>query len=184
MSVGASVVNLSGTPNIAPVENILAPELLIPISNLLSVITQVNLSTPVPQKIVDAESLRRFEIVLSTNMFKEYVHAQSSIDDAAFPVSSSVSLIRKAGRQLLLRNKGLLSWRNSVAGALELTPKLIDTVFGKLPGTIAEISAKLGLSILEARRRVVIYDFSDCLWQMFHQRLKRVREMPASGIKR
>ena len=49
--------------------------------------------------------------------------------------------------------------KKSSLSILEMTPKLIDAVFGKLPGTLAEVAAKVGVHALESRRRVVIYDF-------------------------
>jgi hypothetical protein len=43
-------------------------------------------------------------------------------------------------------------------GVLQITPKLIDAAFGKLPGALADAAAKLGINFLESRRRLVIYD--------------------------
>ena len=44
-------------------------------------------------------------------------------------------------------------------GILQLTPNLVDAAFGKLPGILAEIGTRIGLSFLESQRRMVIYNF-------------------------
>ena len=55
-----------------------------------------------------------------------------------------------------------------------MTPKVIDAAFGKLPGMLAELASKLGLSLLESRRRVVIYDFRPSMEQIFLATLIRM----------
>jgi len=59
-----------------------------------------------------------------------------------------------------------------------MTPKLIDAIFGKLPGALAEVATKLGISFLEARRRLVIYDFSELMYdEILRQNFLRLHEV-------
>ena len=69
------------------------------------------------------------------------------------------------GRMLFSQNRSLLALRNASVNILQVTPKLVDAVFGKLPGALAEVAAKLGISFLEDRRRLVIYDFHEFMFQ-------------------
>jgi hypothetical protein len=66
---------------------------------------------------------------------------------------------------LFAQNRNLLALRNASANILQITPKIVDAVFGKLPGVLAEVAAKLGISFLEERRRLVIYDFHELMYQ-------------------
>ena len=63
------------------------------------------------------------------------------------------------------QNRNLLALRNASVNILQMTPKLVDAVFGKLPGALAEVAAKLGISFLEERRRLVIYDFHELMYE-------------------
>lgn len=57
---------------------------------------------------------------------------------------------------------------------IEITPKIIDLVFGKLPGGIAEVFAKIGFKYLESNNRVVIYDFGPSIREVFSANLIRM----------
>jgi len=57
----------------------------------------------------------------------------------------------------------MLKTKRVAISLLPITSKVIDTVFGKLPGTLAEFFANALASWLQDERRVVIYQFPDLL---------------------
>jgi hypothetical protein len=57
---------------------------------------------------------------------------------------------------------------------LQLTPKIIDTVFAKLPGVLAEALANLGLRFPDSKRRVVVYDFEKPLDRILFSYRERI----------
>lgn len=145
-------------PDTAQVEAVLPSELALPLSNLLGSITDLNLASPVPQLALPVEELQRFNEIITGDLFPQYVHAQGQFDNSEAPIRHVVDEAVRVGRALFLKHPRLFVLRKSCVGFLQVTPKLIDAVFGKLPGVLAEISARLGVSLLDSRRRIVIYD--------------------------
>lgn len=159
MSTDASLLSPWGVPDIAEVEARLPSELSVPFVNLLSTFTDFQTSSPIPQKVVLAEDVQRFNEIISGDLFSKYAAAQSSLDDLESPLKKALTVVVSSGKNVFSQNKQLLQLKKSSLSILQLTPELVDTVFGKLPGALAEISANLGIRLLESRRRIVIYDF-------------------------
>lgn len=159
MAVGASLLLPLGIPDITKIEKQLPSELYIPLSNLLLSIEKLHTEGLVVQKTLNTDDIKRFNDIISGDLFISYSKAQSMLDDAGADIDTSVLNIESTGRKLFSRNRRRLSLRKSAVGILQVTPKLIDAGFGKLPGTLAEVAANLGLNFLESKRRLVIYDF-------------------------
>ena len=51
--------------------------------------------------------------------------------------------------------------RRAVISLLPISSKIIDTIFGKLPGGLAEIFTNLLSKWLDDNKRIVIYEFDD-----------------------
>src|SRR5262249_692836 len=54
------------------------------------------------------------------------------------------------------------------------TSKLVDAVFGELPGALPTLPPNLAIGALEARRRIVIYDFRPTLREVMGWDLARM----------
>ena len=158
MRTGSSLITANGIPDIAQVQAIFPPEIALPISNIFSSIEDMNTTSPIPQMFIPREDLQRFNNIIMSDLFSEYVSAQALLDDSKEPIHSSLSKIISTGRNLFLANPKILTLRKNILGVIQVTPKIVDNVFGKLPGALAELASNLGISILESRKRVVIYD--------------------------
>ena len=174
MSAGASLLSPWGIPDMAEAQARLPSELSVPLANLLSTIRDMQAPSPVPLKAIASEDVQRFNEIISSDVFCKYTAAQSALDDLEAPVESSLSMVVSSGRNLVLKAPKILQIRKSTVGILQLTPKLVDTVFGKIPGAVAEVGAKLGISLLESRRRIVIYDFRPSLEHLLLSNLIRM----------
>jgi len=84
--------------------------------------------------------------------------------------------ILNTGSKLFRENKSLLTLKRNALSILDITPKIVDAAFGKLPGTLSEGFAKLGNKYLEERRRIVIYTFDQFLFGLMLKNLVRMIE--------
>jgi hypothetical protein len=174
MATPASLLSPWGIPDIAEAKALLPPELVVPVSNLLAAIEDLTTASPVPQRVLAREDLERFNRIITSDLFRHYVTAHEMLDNPQVPVATAVEAAANAGRRLFLGNPRLLALRRSFLGVLQITPKVVDAAFGKLPGLLAELGARLGLSLLESRRRIVIYDFRPTVMEVFLANLLRM----------
>ncbi len=181
MSLHSSLLLPSGIPDISEAELLLPSELAQPISLLLSSIVDIQTPSPIPQKAIPAEDIHRFNDIMSSDIFTHYVEAQAELDIADSAIDKTLPVIIERGRELFAQNKHVLTLKKSSAGILQITPKIIDAAFGKLPGALSEAAAKLGISLLESHKRVVIYDFRSTTQNILLSNL--VRMMKAAEAK-
>jgi hypothetical protein len=174
MATPASLLSLWGIPDVAEADAVLPPELIVPVSTLLAAIEDLTTVSPVPQKVLPREGLARFNRIITSDLFRHYVTAHVQLDHVQAPAATALQTVAAAGRRLFLENPRLLALRRSFLGVLQVTPKLVDAAFGKLPGMLAELGARLGLSLLESRRRIVIYDFRPSMEAIFLASLLRM----------
>jgi hypothetical protein len=149
ISMRASLLYSSRLPDPVEIKELIPAELYVPLSYILSSFTAVQNPSPIPQKVASTDDIRKYNDILSGDLFSKYVHSQASLDDAETPLEKAFPVIVSEGRKLFLQNRNLLGLRNASVNILQMTPKLIDAVFGKLPGALAEVAAKLGISFLE-----------------------------------
>lgn len=174
MSVGACVLSPWGVPDIAEAQALLPSELSVPLSNLLAAVDDLRAPSPIPHKAIPAEDIQRFCDIMTGDVFSKYVKAQYSLEDSSISIETSLPAVVSSARQVFLKNPEVLQLRKASLGVLEVTPKLVDAVFGKLPGALADLAAKLGISLLEERRRVVIYDFRSSVQDVLLSNLVRM----------
>lgn len=176
-SEGASILHLSlrhSVPTLEKAESLLLSELFVPLRNLFAAITCVEPSSPVPQKSISTDDIQRFNAIISSDLFNRYSASQSSLDDSTIPLTTALPVVVSAGQKLFSQNNSLLALKRVSVSILEVTPKLVDAVFGKIPGVLAEVVAKLSISLLESRRRVVIYDFQEPIKGIIHSNFARM----------
>lgn len=183
MSVGACVLSPWGIPDMAAVEVQLPSELSVPLSNLLESINDVQTPSPIPQKALPTEAVQRFNDIMAGDVFSKYVAAQFSLEDSEVPIATTLPAVVSSGRLVFSRNPQLLQLRKISLGILQLTPKVVDAIFGKLPGALADVAAKLGASLLEARRRVIIYDFRSSVRDVVRSNLVRMSKTADASVR-
>lgn len=174
MATGTSLLTVNGIPDPVEYEHLLPSELSVPITALVSSFQEVSASSLVTQVQMDAENVNRFREIIESDLFAKYVSCQSEFDDPGAKLPMVLDDVARAGRDIVRRNPALLQLRKSGASLLSFTPKLIDAVFGKLPGAVADVASKVGIEFLENRRRLVIYDFKSSFQQVLYLNLVRM----------
>lgn len=71
--------------------------------------------------------------------------------------------MRAGSRLLVAENPRLLKSKRVAITLLPVTSRLVDVVFGKLPGSIAGFFSDALRTWLQDKRRIVIYQFGDLL---------------------
>lgn len=176
MATGTSLLTVNGIPDPVEYEDLLPSELSVPITALLSSFQEVSASSLVTQMQMDTENVNRFREIIESNLFVKYVSCQSEFDDEGAILPMVLDDVARAGREIVRRNPVLLQLRKNGVSLLSFSSKLIDAVFGKLPGAVADVVSKVGIEFLENRRRLVIYDFKSSFHQVLYLNLIRMIE--------
>jgi hypothetical protein len=163
MNERACLLAVNGVPDVAGLEELIPAELLVPLENLMQAFEPIGAPSTAPSLAVSRDQIERYQQILSGDLFASYVRSEEGLDDGAAPALAVLDDVRARAQALVRRNPRLLSLRSIDIGLLNYTPKLIDVVFGTLPGVIAEVATKLAGLYLEDRRRVVVYNFRNIL---------------------
>jgi len=161
MKNGAAVINVSGLPTQDNVRAALPPDLALPICRILSSFTTTDELLPAPKGLLGKESLKRFDDLLTSQIFSGYISAHLAIESDA--KLASFENLRLYGQRLLQQGNELLNNRRVTLNVLPIAAKLIDLGFGKLPGELAKIASDSAARFIADRNNVVIYQFEDCI---------------------
>jgi hypothetical protein len=85
------------------------------------------------------------------------------LDDGQIPVSVAIKTVENQSHRLVSNSPLLLKTKPVAISLLPLSSKIIDTVFGKLPGSLAEFFTSLLTKWLQDNQRLIIYQFDDLL---------------------
>ncbi len=176
MANNSSLLLPSGLPKIKKIKPLLPSELRVPVVNLLGLLKPIAVAGLGQSHNVEREDVERLQEILRSDLFQDYSKDQALLNDAATPLPSALSSIIRTANELSQRNSRQLSVRKSAAAILRLTPAIVDTVLGKLPGSLAGAAAKLGLETLEDRRRVVVHSCKSMLRQLKTDEVLRMIE--------
>lgn len=157
MKTKSCLIEVNRIPKITELERLLPFHILEPIDSLLSQFRHSTAVLPRATSVFQRSDVERLREVIESISFKEYSLLHENLDDQRNEVSNTVERITKAGAGLKELGGNLLELRSTALGILPMTPKLVDIAFGKLPGAVAEVATKLGVSFLEDRKRVVVY---------------------------
>ena len=146
-------------PTVDEVQREFPPDVALPICAILSAIRGTDELLPAPSQVVNREIVARYKELLDSDLYGRYAELHDRIGLKGG--ESALPNIRRKGVQLLKAGKGALANRRASVGIIPLVPKIVDTAFGKLPGTLAQFAADLALKLIDERRNLVIYQFDD-----------------------
>ncbi|MDA2933333.1 hypothetical protein MYX82_03210 [Acidobacteria bacterium AH-259-D05] len=173
MDIRAGLIQCLPTPDLNRLEAVLPEELFVPIRNLLLTFEQESLDLPIPRMSVRTDEVERFQEIIESDLFSEYNAAQIGIDRVQLPRPQAITEIGRTGRNLFKANAGLLGLRKATLWLLEVTPKLVDGFFGKLPGVLSGLGSDLGKRLLEQEHRVVVYKGDLFLFDLLRRNLRK-----------
>jgi hypothetical protein len=110
-----------------------------------------------------------------SDLFAKYVRDHQKLEINLLPTLRAYIDIEKSGRHLCKENKTLLAIKRSTVSLIPLTTNIIDLVFGKLPGILAEFFGQRLSDMLKDDRRIVIYRFDQVLSEF-------IKEHPFKGM--
>ena len=176
-----ALMTLSGLPDPGQFEGILPPELLFPIRNLLSALEPSELSSPLPRSSLLAVDVRRFEEIISSDLFSTYSARHSALESSLVPKDTALKGIAETGEKVFRRHIDLLQLRELTLAILPVTAKVIDTVFGKLPGALADYFTGLATNALKEDRRIIVYQLDSVFRDLVISRVSRLMEEQETG---
>src|ERR1051326_3977127 len=131
-----SVVWLNPLPNLSALQDVMRPEFFLIVKNLFSAIEQETARVPIPIGFISSDHFRRFQDIISSDLFQRYSAGHSQFEDGRILKINAVKSVETSGRALIARNKTLLKAQRFAISTIPISTKVIDTVFGKLPGTL------------------------------------------------
>lgn len=176
-----SMVCFTPIPDLTKVEKLIPAELFYPIQHLIAAFDCENVKLPLPQKTIKTSDVKRFQDIISSDLFSQYTSAHGELEDSKLTKKKAILNITKVGQALFQKNRALLYLKDLTISLLPITPKVIDTVFGKLPGILAEYSGKILNNLLKDERRIVLYLFFPMFENILFQRLSNLRQ-PSHSI--
>jgi hypothetical protein len=150
-------------PDVASLQSLLPAELLLPFKNLMLAIEHSNPVVASVQSSMALQDVALFEEIIDSRPFMDYENSHSSFDQSEVNLKKALERVRAGSRLLVAKNPRLLKSRQVAISLLPVTSKLVDLVFGKLPGTLADYFTNALKTWLQDKRRIVIYQFSDLL---------------------
>lgn len=166
-----ALMTLSALPDPDQFEGILPSELLVPVRNLLSTLEPSNIGSPLPRSSISAVGIRRFEEIISSDLFSAYSKQHSELESSLVPKSAALKSIAETGDKLFRRHINLLQLKKLTLIILPVTAKIVDTIFGKLPGVLAGYFTSLLTDALKDERRIVVYQLDSVFRDLITSRV-------------
>ena len=178
-----NMVNLFELPESKAFESRLPPELLLPIKRLFSALETNTPCVPSIGRTLTPQDIQLFEEILSSQLFRQYGDSHGSLEDNNILLASAVESIRRRSRKLTDKYPRLLKLKRVIVSVLPLTSQIMETIFGRLPGKLAEFSTSLLSEWLQQERRFVVYQFHDLLETTMRSRMHQYLEkkLPKGG---
>ena len=174
-----SMVSVLSLPDPKKLEKVMPPELLIPLRNLLVTIEPVALPLPLPQHTISSANIRRFHQIIDSDIFSSYRSGHTQLDLASIPTATSLGRISESAKMLLADYADAINLKRMTLSLVPITTKVIDTIFGKLPGVLAEYSGDILSRLLNDERRLVIYQFYPVFVELIQQMVLEAYEHDA-----
>lgn len=175
------LIMICGFPGISEL-NFLPSEIYVPFSNLIRSFQSVSITSPVPQFEIDSVALKRFREILIGDDFAMLSQAHKAFRQGDVPVKQNTERISEISRCIIRSKPKLFKLRQTSIQLLSVAPKIIDTVFGKLPGILAEIGRDLWLDFLKEGQRLVVYNFDPIMKHVVLQDLCRKIEITKDEV--
>ena len=138
-------------------KHLLPPEIIYPIEILFDSIQTKNATLPIVKHDMEKGDIKRLLDVLGSKQFKNYQEAQSEIEVNSNLTTKTIKTIEKAGKDLYKKNVALLNLQENIVRAIPLSAKVIDLVFGKIPGILTEYTGTILTDYLKLNKTIPLY---------------------------
>lgn len=175
----SSVVLMSPLPNISNFKSIMPPELFYSLRSLMSSFESETANLPIPKDYLSPEYFNRFQSVICSDTFSRYSLKHQKFEDGRILKIDAKREVEISGREVTSANKNLLRIKHLTVSMIPISSKVIDTIFGKLPGVLAEFFGQQLSNWLKDDRRIVIYQFDPIRKELLSERVKALIEKDA-----
>lgn len=172
----SSVVLMQPLPDMTDLQKVIPPELFVAINNLMSSIESESTKLPIPKDYVSPEHFQRFQEVICSDLFRRYTVHHEKFEDGRILKIDAKKEVELMGRTLLGSNRNLLKAKELTVSLIPVTSKIIDIVFGKLPGALSDFFGQQLSTWLKDDRRVVIYQLDPVISELVSRRFKSLAE--------
>ena len=166
-----SFVETFKLPDMDKLKVVMPLELFIPIQNLFSTFNYVNAELPIPEVSTLVKHTKKFEKLLESDIFVQYAKSHRNLEERSITPRTAISIAVQRGHEIMLQNLGLLKLKKLSLAILPVSAKVVDTVFGKIPGALADFFATQIESLYKDDKRIVIYHLSDMVDQIVRDRI-------------
>ncbi len=142
-----------------------------PVKGLLSTFETVNPSTICPRVAVDRDNVTLFQDILESQQYTKYKSAHSALEDPSIPAHASAGYINRATKSLCAQAKKWTKGKKMIVSVLPFSARIVDMIFGALPGKLAELFARITQDWLTRNQRLVVYQMSGVKEQVFMTRI-------------
>jgi len=160
-------VNTRGFPENSSIDQLFQPAFGDSLKRLIQAFKPLQDNLPIPKHDVLRSDIEAFGELFSSDLFASYCDSHQSF--AHDNPETARSRTQRAGRSLAGKLGGAISLKTLSFSLLPFGAKIVDTVFGKLPGTIAEGLVK-AVSGHDAKR-LVMYDSSRIIKEMLMKQI-------------
>lgn len=171
LSSGRNLLNAKRFPDQSKLLGKLPPEVLIPIRNLLDTFERINPTSLYPRMTIDQDNVALFQEIIMSQRFNEYKSAHSSLEDPSLPTNVSSRHVSQATKSMSSKTKRWLKGRKALVSVLPFSARIVDMIFGALPGKLAEQFARMTQDWLTRNQRLVVYQMDDISRQLIKGRL-------------
>ena len=161
MQHNAAMLSVMPLPDPAEISRLVAPGLAMPLIQLIAELKPVAESLPIPISAVDRSNVSRFQELLDTDTFSAYSGSHETFNDERNETATSLSLIRDTGNALIEKGRGVLTRKPMLIHLLNVFPKIVDNILGKLPGALAQLATDAAQGHMRDQQRVIIYQFDE-----------------------
>lgn len=171
LTSGRNLINLGTFPDVGKLAGKLPPEVLVPVTNLLTTFDKVVPSSPFPRVTVDKDNVALFQDILVSQRFTQYKTAHSTFEDQGVLVETSSQHVSQAARSIYGHSRKLVKMRKLLVAVLPFSSRIVDMVFGSLPGKLAEQFTRVAQDWLNRNQRLVIYQMDGVSEQLLTGRI-------------
>lgn len=154
------------------------------IAGLVKTINESSELVSLPTISFPKSEFELLEEVLESPFFDSYRRNHEFLEDATRPQSTSLVDLRESAVRLQRRFSDRLDLKPTLIPIINVTSKLIDAVFGKLPGILASAFGSAAQNLIEDRGRIRLIDARPQLINLFRQRLKMLEAISLDETKK
>jgi hypothetical protein len=160
---GTSMALVAPLPDLTSAAKVLPPDIVLPARALITAIASAPAVVPVPTASIAKKDVALIAELLQSDAYTAYQEAHDELGASEQPPRTAIGHISARARALSRAAGKHVGLAERVISFLPASAKLVEDVWGKVPGVLAEALVKPLEVFLTARTRLVVYRFDTVL---------------------